>query len=298
VRHAKLPLNPDAVKEADEELYKNHPELGWRKLTMSPEDGTLRKEWMDSYLRAGGEVEDPKAPAPPACPTTPCPAAPEALPANWINDILAIFCPKDKAFLDALRARGVVITGFKRIYFDDPYYDGTKWTTKHFEAGGTTSDNHINMIVDDDPNENAATIFHEGVHTGQPEDMAWRDKEYQAYTEEDKWRISHGLPPHDPSFRTTDSAGNPVTNEAGVRDYVDKNYPGVTSKPSSDDSTPPPDDTPEQVIGRTDDGKTIVQKSDGTTYTRAPREGDSFSGDQVTEPPGGQDIPTSALTCP
>ncbi len=73
VRHAKLPLNPDAVKAADEALYKNHPELDGRKLTMGPEDGALRKEWMDSYLAAGGAVDSPKPPSPPPGPTTPCP---------------------------------------------------------------------------------------------------------------------------------------------------------------------------------------------------------------------------------
>jgi hypothetical protein len=80
VRRAKLPLNPDAVKAADDALYQNHPELDGRKLTMGPEDGALRKEWMDAYLAAGGAIADQKEPSPPASPKVPCPTAPAAPP--------------------------------------------------------------------------------------------------------------------------------------------------------------------------------------------------------------------------
>jgi hypothetical protein len=199
-------------------------------------------------------------------------------------------CPKDKAFLDELRARNVTVTAYDRIYFEDPYYDGSKWTTRHFEAGGTTSGTQINMIKNSDPVENAATIYHEGVHTGQPASLPWRDKEYQAYVAEDKWRISHGFPSHDPSFRTTDASGRPVTDEAAVRDFVNREYPGVTSTPSSGSA-------PEQVIGRTSSGDTIVQRGDGSTYTRPPKMGDSYAGPEVTEPPGGRKVETCQLKC-
>jgi Effector protein len=79
VRHAKIPLNPDAVKAADEALYRNHPELNGRKLTMAPtdEESKLRKEWMVSYLAAGGQA---KAPDPAAASTPPAPASPPATP--------------------------------------------------------------------------------------------------------------------------------------------------------------------------------------------------------------------------
>jgi len=209
-------------------------------------------------------------------------------PGAWLNDIKAIFShPEDKAFLDDLIARGVTIKAFDRIYFEDPYYDGTKWTTKHFEAGGTTSGTSINMIRDPDPTVNASTIFHEGVHTGQPSGMPWREKEYDAYVKEDRWRIDHNLPPSDPSFRTTDAAGHPVTNEAGIRAMVDRDYPGVTSTSASGH--------PEQVIGKTASGDSIVMRGDGTQYTRSPKAGDSFSGDEVTVPPGGIPVDLTKL---
>lgn len=226
----------------------------------------------------------------------PCPgraptAAPCPPPEPWLRDTLAFMCPQDRAFLDDLRARGVTVTAYDRIYFDDPYYDGTRWTTRRFEAGGTTSGTQINMLMGGSPSENAATLYHEGVHTGQPASMPWREKEYQAYIAEDRWRIAHGMPPHQPDFRTHDSAGNPVTDASAVRRFVDREYPGVTSTPASGGS-------PEQVIGRDASGNTVVQRADGTTYARPPRAGDSYAGPQVSQPPGGRRAQTCQLRCP
>jgi hypothetical protein len=209
----------------------------------------------------------------------------------WVRDVLKIMCPKDRAFLDDLRARGVKITAYDRIYFDDPYYNGAKWTTKRFEAGGTTSGTDINLIRSSSATQNAATIYHEGVHTAQPDTLPWRDKEYDAYVSEDRWRISHGLPPHDPAFRSKDALGNPVTDEKAIRAFVDKEYPGVTSAASSGAA-------PDQIIGRTPDGKTIAQRADGTTYTRAPVRGDSYAGPEVTVPKGGVPVDMAQLKCP
>lgn len=196
-------------------------------------------------------------------------------------------CPKDKAFLQDLKARGVTVTAYDRIYFEDPYYDGTKWTTKHFEAGGTTSGTDINMIKSSSGEGNAATIYHEGTHTGQPSNMEWRDKEYDAYVKEDRWRISHGLGPHDPSFRKA----NGQTNEAAIKAFVDKEYPGVTATTSSGGP-------PEQVIGKDASGKALVRRADGTTYTRKPKKGDSYAGPEISEPPGGRKIDMNQLQCP
>jgi len=206
--------------------------------------------------------------------------------------VLKVMCPKDKAFLQDLKKRGVTITVFDRIYFDDPYFDGTKWTTKHFEAGGMTDGTDINMIRGGTAADNAATVYHEGVHTGQSSSMAWRDKEYDAYEREDQWRISHGLPPHDPSFRKADKSGKQVTDDAAVRKYVDKNYPGVTAKAPSGGA-------PEQIVGVSASGNTIVKRSDGSKYERPPLKGDSYpAAAPTTVPPGGIAIDMSHLQCP
>jgi len=196
-------------------------------------------------------------------------------------------CPQDKAFLQDLKARGVTITAFDRIYFEDPYYDGKAWTTKTFEAGGTTNGNEINIIQSPSGANNASTLFHEGTHTAQPNNVPWREQEYDAYVKEDQWRISHGLPPHHPDFRTP--AGK--TNDKAIRAFVDKEYPGVTVKSAGK--------PPESIKGKDETtGNTIVRRADGTTYTRKPKKGDSFPGDSKEEPPGGRKIDMNQLQCP
>ncbi len=233
--------------------------------------------------RASPSSSGPSGGPPPA-------ARPSAPP--WIGGVLKIMCPKDKAFLRQLKNNGVQITAYDRIYFDDPYYDGHTWTTKRFEAGGTTENKKINMIRSPNAADNAATIYHEGVHTGQPRGMAWREKEYEAYTKEEAWAISHGLPAHDPSFRAVDASGRPIPNTAAIHAFVDKEYPGVTSTPSAGGP-------PEQIVGEDASGQTIVERPDGTRYTRPPKAGDSYPADDaVREPPGGLPVDMSTLQCP
>lgn len=210
---------------------------------------------------------------------------------KWVQDILKVMCPQDKAFLQQLRARGVQITAYDRIYFDDPYYDGTQWTTKRFEAGGTTNGNKINMIRTGDPAEDASIIYHEGVHTGQPSSLAWRDQEYEAYIKEDAWRLSRGMPASHPKFRKKDASGKEVTDAAAIRRFVDKKYPGVSAKGSGP--------APDQIVDRKPNGDTELMRADGTTYTRKPQKGDSYAAaSSVTVPKGGIPIDMASLQCP
>lgn len=232
----------------------------------------------------------------------PCSSGPDAgspcpPPDKWLADMLKVMCPKDAAHLEAMRKKGVTLTAYDRIYFDDPYYDGKKWTTKRFEAGGTTSGKDINLVLTKDPNANAATLYHEGVHTLQPPGMAWRDQEYEAYTKGEQWAIDHGMSESHKGFRTVDASGKPVPDVAAIKKFVDTKYPGVTAAPSpAPKGAPPP--PPDQVIGRTPSGNTILQRPDGTTYNRPPQIGDSYAGPEVTEPPGGRKALTCQLKCP
>lgn len=206
----------------------------------------------------------------------------------WLASLKPFFStPADKAFLQDLIDRGVTVKAFDRIYFKDPYFDGKKWTTKPFEAAGSTGKTSISMIRSGDPAEDAATLYHEGIHTAQPDSMRWSEKEYEAYVKEDHWRIAHGLPPSDPDFRTTDSSGRPVTNEAAIRASVDADYPIKTTTTSTG--------AVETVIGRDKAGDTIVERDDGTSYTRPPEKGDTFDGPKVTEPKGGIPVDLNKL---
>jgi hypothetical protein len=60
IRYAKKPPNCEAMRKANEKLWKEHPELKRRKLTMSPDKNEtwLRIEWMDYYSEFCGEDRD------------------------------------------------------------------------------------------------------------------------------------------------------------------------------------------------------------------------------------------------
>jgi hypothetical protein len=216
-------------------------------------------------------------------------------PDDWLLAMLFILCPGDKAVLDKLRASGTPVIGFDQIYFDDPFFDGKKWTTKRFDAGGV-SNGAIGMLTGQGPVENAATLIHEAWHKGQPASMSWADKEYEAYTKEEEWRIAKGLPPHDPTFRKKDAAGNTVVDHDAVRRMVNDAYP-ITTAPVTPGKPPPP--PPDEVVGKTKSGLAIVQsRKTGKTYTRAPKKGDKFSGPQISVPPGGRVADPAKLKCP
>src|SRR5271165_6555274 len=68
-------LDPAAVFEANQQLWKNHPELHGRQLTLGSEDTTYRKEWMNLYSEAKAQAFCPAPPAVEPVPvdTTPLP---------------------------------------------------------------------------------------------------------------------------------------------------------------------------------------------------------------------------------
>jgi len=77
------PLNPAAVKKADDEFYANHPELiheDGRRIPLSasdPAQASERAEWRRLYLRHGGKEETTAEPAKkPEDPVPPCPPKP------------------------------------------------------------------------------------------------------------------------------------------------------------------------------------------------------------------------------
>lgn len=225
-------------------------------------------------------------------------------PPAWLQNALRIMCPKDKVFLDNLRAQGVSITAYDRIYYEDPYYDGSKWTTKTFEGGGSTVNSDINIvtkyednnsIIHEIPSESIAeTIYHEGVHTGQPDSMSWSEKEYDAYERTEQWAIDHGLPPTGPGFRTKDASGISVPNTIAIKNFVDGEYPIAVDKPTS------PKGPVYKVIDKTASGETIIQNvADPTDIKiRPPKKGDTFPGPQIEDPIGGYPAKPDHLKCP
>jgi hypothetical protein len=70
-----MALDPKAVKTANEALWKAHPELKGRQLTMEPKDAALRKEWMENY-RSSVNTSNTPPNSGVATAMQPCPLAP------------------------------------------------------------------------------------------------------------------------------------------------------------------------------------------------------------------------------
>lgn len=88
------PLNPDAVRAADDEFYANHPEFvkDGQRIPLSatdPSQAALRAEWVALYEKHNGAVE-PDAPTPkePDDPVQPCPCE-ECLQATSVTLVIA-----------------------------------------------------------------------------------------------------------------------------------------------------------------------------------------------------------------
>jgi hypothetical protein len=230
-----------------------------------------------------------------ACPTgssAPCPSGgpPCPPPEQWFKDILSKLCPDDKGLLDNLRNKGVNVTGYDKIYMDAPYYDGTQWTTRRLNASGMHYDDQIDLITTRPPGEMASTLYHEGIHAGQPNTMTLSEKEYEAYTKTEEWRIKKGLPAKMP--RTTDSSGNTVPDTAKIRQYVDDQYPNKYV-PSATGGAP------DRVVGNDPaTGNTILRRADGSEYQRPPQKGDTFQVAPVKEPAGGRPVLSCQMKCP
>lgn len=75
----KRPLDPAAVKAADDAFYAAHPEFvgpDGKRIPLSatdPAQAALRREWRNAYVAAGGPVEGGESNKPPGGGTEPCP---------------------------------------------------------------------------------------------------------------------------------------------------------------------------------------------------------------------------------
>ncbi len=204
-----------------------------------------------------------------------------------VDDVLKIMCPQDKETVDGLAQTDVTVVD--RVYFDDPYYDGTRWTTQRFEAGGTAG-NGITVMSGTSAGTAATTLYHENLHMHQPEAMSWTDKEIDAYARTEAWTIERGLPSqagNEPiTMRKPGAGGKEVVDMDGVRDFVREHYPISQEGPAAAGKPPV------VVVDKDATGNVIL--SDGST--RAPRKGDTFPGPEIRV--GERKIPRDAWKCP
>lgn len=160
-------------------------------------------------------------------PVLPCQRAKTKSPAKWdVNCVKKILCKSDPSVVNQLAKTEVKAADV--IYYDDPYFNGTKWTTKRFQAGGSADPvSKKIMILSGASCEEAATIFyHEVWHQNQPPGMGWPEPaEDDAYFNTEKWTIENGLPSQGVGLRTKDKAGNITPNRKAIRAMVQKEYP-------------------------------------------------------------------------
>jgi hypothetical protein len=216
---------------------------------------------------------------------------------KWdLKCLLDILCKQDKDVVK--KAQKVKIVAVDPLIFDDPIYQGGKWTTKPFHAAGTQGRGKIQMVRDMSCEAAAETIYHEMLHSEQPDTMSWPEKEYDAYKRTEQWTIDRGLPGR-PAFRMPETlppgvSGPPrqVVNEAAIKKAVDRAYP--ITPPST-----PGGPTPPQVVGRSADGKQVILRdSAGNQSMRPVQEGDTFPADNPRNPPNEKQIPPEDFKCP
>ncbi|MEO8131540.1 MAG: hypothetical protein ABI822_30880, partial [Bryobacteraceae bacterium] len=154
-RRAKRPLNEEAVKAADDEIYKRHEsdprpnplyDVNGNRTPLSatdPAQTALRTEWMDLYVANGGEIESSaKDPTPPGQPVKPCPGDPSCPPGSGTvkHDPIPNSDP-DKANLSVRLVHACDST---------PLKDGTVRITGPESREGTTAADgwvHFNQIT-------------------------------------------------------------------------------------------------------------------------------------------------------
>jgi hypothetical protein len=191
-----------------------------------------------------------------------------------VQCILDIFCKgdaEDRAVVSKLPLLTVHRREAKQVHYKK--YEGGKWKDGGFTSGGSARGTTVFVNEKTTCCDAAATFFHEVTHTDQPSSMAGSQREYDAYTKTEEWRIKKGLPPHDPTFRKVvkdpkdPSKTIEVPNPDAIKVKVDRSYAYNPPTPVGGGVAPP------AVVGLAPDGVN-VRLEDGTT--RPPKEGDAY----------------------
>lgn len=99
-----MALDPTATEAADAALWKAHPELDGRELTMNAADAPLRSEWLADYNSAlSGKGSASNASKPVASPTTQCPLLQAVSSAAEVGDKLHILDFVEDAAQEGIR---------------------------------------------------------------------------------------------------------------------------------------------------------------------------------------------------
>jgi len=215
---------------------------------------------------------------PVGCIVEPCPLAESkhgVADRPWdVKCILDIFCKgdsEDKEIVKKLPRLTIHKRQAKEVHYKQ--YTHGKWIDGGFTSGGSAVGTTVWVNQDTNCREAASTFYHEVTHTDQPTSMSGSQREYDAYTKEERWRIKKKLPPGGPGFRKRikdpkyPSRTVEIPNQDAIKVKVDADY--AYNPPTPIGGGPPPP----SVLGLTADGKE-VRLSDGTT--RPPKEKDAY----------------------
>ena len=103
-----------------------------------------------------------------------CRAGKSGPPGKWTVDcVRKIMCKSNPSVVAQLGK--TTVTTADSIHDDDPYFDGSKWVTKRFGAGGSADPSSKKiMVLSGTSCETAATTFYHDIwHQNQPTGMGW-----------------------------------------------------------------------------------------------------------------------------
>jgi hypothetical protein len=185
-------------------------------------------------------------------------------------EVKAILEPWSPHTIDVLKTK-IKLSSFDRIYWTDQEWNGKSWEDKIFEGGGYNGGGEIGII--NSTNENVSeTLYHEVLHAEQPSSQTTTlDKESYAYRIGEEFSIAAGLGGVS-SLRSENDEGREFADPKKVQDFVADEYPSVSASAPG-----------EQIVKKSGNkGNVVVERPDGSTYTRMASVGESVPGPMTT----------------
>jgi hypothetical protein len=216
---------------------------------------------------------------PPVLPT------PAARSAAWTPAcVRSVICQWSPHTIEVLRTR-ITLKSFDSISWADEQWDGASWVPAPFPGGGYNTGTEIG-VLNSSCEEMSETLYHEVLHAEQPtRQRTTLERESYAYRIGEEFSIAMGLGGR-PSLRSTDAQGRQFADPAKVGAFVATEYPSVPAGGGGD----------EIIAKAAAVGQVVVQRPNGTTYTRAASVGEKVPGPRSTT----NEVlhPRAAWTCP
>jgi hypothetical protein len=199
--------------------------------------------------------------------------------------VLGILCSKDRGVVNQLS--GFVVKACDSIDVDRWTFTGGQWRSEVVHPKGFASKGENKLIGikrDKSCEEVAQTFVHEVRHQGQQSGQTKYKREVDAYTYAENWAITRGLPGHSDLRKM--QGEKVVPDPARIDLYVRHKYGAPEATPG------------DELVGHNEKGESVVERPDGSNYTREPKEGEDV---YLAMPPRlikEREIPKQAWRCP